>query len=169
MTKKFNFKNTYFQINDTEATSLTANTIRTTSIRLSLHLKSLGVGLGNYVGIIARNSTYLSSIVFGSLFLGAPISPLDNAYNAEDIAKIFKATKPKVVFCDYDLIPNLLKAYQILKRETIIVCIGKQVNGFRVLDDFLKQHDDEINFVLVTSFYYIYESETPFLEYFNIC
>lgn len=77
------------------------------------------------------------------MVIGAPVNPLESSFTCADIVHIFKSTKPKIIFCDYDLIVQVRKAIAELQSEIIIVSIGQRIDGCDFLEDYFMEIDGE--------------------------
>lgn len=56
---------------------MTKLTIRKRTVACAQNLTKLGCTTNDCIGIIARNSSNLTPLIFGALCIGAPVSPLD--------------------------------------------------------------------------------------------
>jgi len=54
------------------------------------------------VGIIARNTTHMSAVAYACFFNGIAFHSLNISYEQSTIEKLFKITKPRLIFCDGD-------------------------------------------------------------------
>lgn len=70
------------------------------SVRAALNLRKFGLKEGDVLGFAATNSRHVSSIVFGALINGYPLSTVNSQFEVADVAHTFSITEPKVVFCD---------------------------------------------------------------------
>lgn len=60
---------------------MTNSEIRKKAIRAAQNLYKLGFGKDDVIGILAMNHHNLAPIVFASIALGAPLSPMDSNFN----------------------------------------------------------------------------------------
>lgn len=141
--------NKVIQINNDDNTTLTSNEIKINTTRIALHLLEHNIKMNDCVGIIARNSKHIGAVVFASLVLGCPVNPLDPSFTANDIIHMYRLTKPRVIFCDDDLIERLEIVLKELKSDAIVVSLGKRLDGYHCIDDFLIEKQDELTFVYV--------------------
>ncbi|KAL5280521.1 hypothetical protein ACFFRR_004481 [Megaselia abdita] len=98
-----NLKN-IIQINDTERTELTNKQLIHMSSKVAVKLESLGLKQDDVVGIIASNTTYLMPVAVGCFFANIPFHPLDTSFDKNTISHLWGITRPKVIFCDGDVL-----------------------------------------------------------------
>lgn len=103
--------------------------------------------MGDCIGIIARNSSYIGSVLFAGLTIGAPINALDVAFSCDDITHMFGLTNPKIIFCDADIIDLLKEALMRLGADIPIVSVGTRVDEYPFLEDLLVEVDGENTFM----------------------
>lgn len=70
------------QINGSDGSKLTYGELHTQSIRACQHLIEFGIGKGDVIGVMARNSHLLTPLVVASFVIGAPMNPLDISFSA---------------------------------------------------------------------------------------
>lgn len=69
------------------------------------------------VGIIANNGPDLAPIIFASMCLGYPVSPIDPMFGKSELKSLIVITKPKIFFCDvnlYDILESCLNDLNIV-------------------------------------------------------
>ncbi|KAH8311748.1 hypothetical protein KR044_007862, partial [Drosophila immigrans] len=88
------------QISDTENTVLTREELLLNSMRVASFMRKMGMVQSDIVGIIARNTTHIFAVVYGSFFNGIAFHSLNIAYEETTIGKLFDITKPRLIFCD---------------------------------------------------------------------
>lgn len=81
--------------------------------------------------------------MFASLVIGAPVNPLESSFTCADIVHIFRATKPKIIFCDYDLVIEVRNVIEELQIEIIIVSMDQYIDGCDVLEDYFMEINGE--------------------------
>lgn len=135
------------QISDDTGVTLTNGQLKTRIIRVGMNLQKLGYKKGDMIGIACKNSENLASVIFGCCVIGAPVNTLDPTFEKSDIAHMFQKTKPKLVFCDYDNVSVIQEALNDLGLTSDIVTLIKPVNGFKFIGDFLKEVENEREFV----------------------
>lgn len=73
---------------------MTAKELQRDILQVATNLKkSFGLGLGDVIGIVARNTKYLPAVVLGALSIGAPISPLDPSLTSSEIFSVLHDRK----------------------------------------------------------------------------
>jgi len=65
-------------------------------------MRSEGLLQSDVVGIIARNTTHMSAVAYACFFNGIAFHSLNISYEQSTIEKLFKITKPRLIFCDGD-------------------------------------------------------------------
>ncbi|XP_011294887.2 probable 4-coumarate--CoA ligase 1 [Musca domestica] len=123
------------QIDDIDGTSATSGELLTWGTRIALHLKSLKLTHEDIVGIAARNTIHLSSVVLGCLFNCNPFHAVNPNFHEGAIAHCFSLTRPRVIFCDgsdYEKIHVVTKSF-----EPIIYTLIDHIEGVPSVLDLL--------------------------------
>lgn len=120
------------QVSYDDGVSLTAGEMAKLGLRIAKNISKEGLKLGDVIGLVAKNTTYVAPVVLGSLILGTPCSTLDPTFDVGEIAHIFKQTNPKIVFCDHDNMSNVEKALNSINNGSEIITIDQRVEGMKV-------------------------------------
>lgn len=112
-----------------DGVELSAGEMAKLASRLAKNLQRENLQIGNVIGLAVKNTTYVAPIVLGCMLLGCPVSTLDPTFDVNEIANIFKQTKPKLVFCDHDNFENVLEALKRCDNESEIVTVDEKVIG----------------------------------------
>lgn len=134
------------QINDTEGTTFTNETVQLLSTRIALNLMLKGVTQEDVVGVIAGNTSYTLPACYGVLFLGAPFHTLDASFNKETIAHLWKKTTPKVVFCDGNVYDRVKEVKEENGLDYLIYTLNHHIDGVSKVEDLLEAHPMEKSF-----------------------
>lgn len=129
-----------------DETSMTCHETKLSSIRVAQNLKKLGFGKGDVIGFVCSNSTYLPAVLYGSLMIGAPINPLDQAFKKDDIKHMFEQTNPKLVICDRDVYETVKLSLDEMKNEAMIITLREAINGVKFVDELLSATGSEDTF-----------------------
>lgn len=116
------------------------------SVKISRFLSSLGLEQHDVIGIIGRNSKNLTPLVIACLTLGLPINAL--APNADEIKilTMYSNTKPKLIFCDPDLIDKLKRLKEeITLEDSKVITLLDELEGFQFIDEIIKRGDNNVN------------------------
>uniref|UniRef100_A0A1I8M4D1 AMP-binding enzyme n=1 Tax=Musca domestica TaxID=7370 RepID=A0A1I8M4D1_MUSDO len=105
------------QISDTEGTALNNNEALTFGIRIAQYLKTMGLRQDDVVGIVGTNTTYLMPVVLGCLLNCTPFHAINHKNDEATIKLLFHSTRPKVIFCDGAVYPNVAVIGKILKAK----------------------------------------------------
>lgn len=125
---------------------LTCDDLRISSVRVAQNLMKLGIGSGDVVGVICRNSNEVTFLVTGCILIGAPINPLDVTFNKDDIKRLFGQTLPKLVVCDLDTQKVAKEALSELKNDCKIIVIDVEGES-STFDDLLEPTGNEEEFI----------------------
>lgn len=71
------FQNIFKKISEDNGIQVTNAQIYTKTIRAAQHLQEIGLNIGDVIGIVAKNSENLATIVFAAFSIGTPINTLD--------------------------------------------------------------------------------------------
>nr|XP_027233161.1 probable 4-coumarate--CoA ligase 3 [Penaeus vannamei] len=92
--------------------------------RWSGMLRELGVGRGDVVAVALPNCPEYPIVYFGTLALGATVTPVNITYTAEEIARQLKDSNTKVLVGDALLSPTLGAALDLYRKPTPLVTNG---------------------------------------------
>ena len=112
------------------------------SVKIVKFLQTLRLEQGDVVGIIATNTENLAPVVFACLTLGLPINPLDPLLLETEIVYMFAKTRPKIVFCDFDVLQKVKNSIEKIEIEPKIVTLIEKVEGMDFVDDILRKIED---------------------------
>lgn len=111
------------EISDDYGTFLTCSEIRKRSIQVAQSLtKDYKVKFGDVCAIVSKNNPEVSTIVFGCLFIGAPLNTLDPSFDQNDFDHMFGLTRPKVIFVETSVLDRIQKSVERLKFNPKIFC-----------------------------------------------
>ncbi|XP_055684644.1 uncharacterized protein LOC129790862 [Lutzomyia longipalpis] len=131
------------QISADDGSQRTNNEIYEATLRIALKLQKQGCSKGDVVGFVCRNSHDLTPAFLASQYLGAPTNALDISFTKEEISHMFRATKPKFVFCDNDAVGKVQSSLHEIGNRATIIILGEKINGFAHINDFLDDDVDE--------------------------
>lgn len=117
------------------------------STRAARNLMKNGIKFGDVIGLVAKNTTYVTPIVLGCILIGAPINTLDPTFDSHEIAHIFRQTKPKLVFCDHDSLTAVNMALDEVESEADVVTITEEMSDVRHVMEFFQQMENEREFM----------------------
>ncbi|ALC38347.1 maker415 [Drosophila busckii] len=107
------------------------------SIRCATYLRDAGFKEEtDIVGILASNSTHLAALAYGCMFNGTPFNQLCSGIDRLDILRLFRITKPRILFCD----ANYYEFAQLVADEldSEIITLYGQVAGVKSILDLLE-------------------------------
>lgn len=135
----FRTPNKVIQISDDDGIEVTCSQMATMMTNIAKNLHKIGMKSGDVAGILAANTTYLSPTIFACLLLRLPINPVEKSFTVNQIVNIYRETKPKVIFCDHDIIDKLMAALDVLGYEATIVILTEKINGKIHISELLKE------------------------------
>ncbi|XP_062553792.1 probable 4-coumarate--CoA ligase 1 [Armigeres subalbatus] len=89
---------------------LTCEEIRLRAIRAAQNLTKLGYKKGDMIGFAVRNRENVAPLVYGCFLIGAPINCIDPDFTINDIAHMFRISKPVLVVADRDNVETVKSA-----------------------------------------------------------
>lgn len=134
------------QINHEEREKLTCREAKMSSIRVAQNLQRLGIKPDDVIGFICRNSGTIIPLLYGCVLVGAPINPLHVSCSKESIKNMFNNTRPKLVFCDYDLFETTKEALQEIKSNAMIYTLLKKIPVVPFVGELLVPTGSEYHF-----------------------
>lgn len=90
--------------------------MRLKTIRVAQNLQRRGLNSKCTIAIVAGNVPHLAPIVYASLCLGCPVSPMYTSMEKPSVLRMFELTEPKIIFCEvkvYDLMVDCLAEAKI--------------------------------------------------------
>lgn len=70
------------------------------SVRLAQVFKQRGLRHNDVIGIISKNSTYVTPAAVGCLFNATPFHAVNPTLDIDTLRHVLSITKPSVIFCD---------------------------------------------------------------------
>uniref|UniRef100_A0A453YNP7 AMP-binding domain-containing protein n=1 Tax=Anopheles funestus TaxID=62324 RepID=A0A453YNP7_ANOFN len=118
------------------------------SVRFAQSLTgSCGLHRGDMVTVVARNGEQIAAVVFGCFMAAIPLNTLDPNFRSEDYEHMLRTVEPKAIICDSELVPALKVACEAATIEPKLIVIGKRINGYPTVDDFLLPNGLEDHYV----------------------
>lgn len=112
-----------------DGVELTAGEMAKLASRIAGTIKREGFKVGDVVGLVAKNTTYVAPLFLGCLLAGCPISTLDPSFDAGEVANIFTQTKPQIVFCDHDNRNVVCSAMQRCGNDNEVLTVDEKSQG----------------------------------------
>lgn len=112
-----------------DGVELTAGEMAKLASRIAGNIIREGFKVGDVVGVVAKNTTYVAPLVLGCLLAGCPISTLDPTFDVGEVANIFSQTKPKLVFCDHDNRDVVCTALQRCGNNNEVLTVDERLTG----------------------------------------
>lgn len=112
-----------------DGVELTGGEMAKLATRIAGNLKREGLQLGDVVGLVAKNTTYTAPTVIGCFLIGCPVSTLDPTFTIDEVANIFRQTKPKRVFCDHDNFHVVVEALRQCGNKSEALTIDEKMIG----------------------------------------
>jgi 4-coumarate--CoA ligase len=116
------------------------------SMKIASHLMRVGLIQGDVVGIVATNSDNLTPVMFACFTLGLPINTLAPVMIESDIIQMYSKTKPKIIFCDSDIIGTVQNTVDRMDLDASIYTLVEKVEGYQFVDDILNEDFNEEDF-----------------------
>lgn len=126
---------------------MTCSEMRWRTLKIANYLRNSGFVQGDIVGIVATNSDNLVPVVFACFTLGLPINTLAPVMIESDIIVTYSNTKPKIIFCDANIIEKVKSAMEKIKVIPKIITLINKIKGHDFVDDLLECDFNENDFV----------------------
>ncbi|KAH8364634.1 hypothetical protein KR084_009319 [Drosophila pseudotakahashii] len=124
------------QISVTENTVLTWGELHENAKRVATYMRNLGLEQGEFVGIIGRLTTHLTTLAYACFFNGTPYHALHTEYEQSAIERLFGITRPRLIFCDGDDFAKVRAATE--KLQVRIVTMRNHPKGSLRIEDILR-------------------------------
>lgn len=126
---------------------MTCHEMRVRIMKIANHLREIGMQQGDIVGIMATNTENVAPVLFACFTLGVPVNTLAPIMTESDIVYKYSKTKPKVIFCDSNIIETVQKAVDEMNFNPLIYTFMEKVDGFAFVADILEIDLDINSFV----------------------
>lgn len=131
------------QVFDDTGFELTSKELYSRSIKIFKFLKNSGLTEGDIAGFLSVLSENLYAAVIACLTLGLPVNPLSHLMQVTDLVDMWSITKPKVIFCDVNLLKMAQEAVEKMKIECKIITMTERVAGYQFIGDIVENEDKE--------------------------
>ncbi|XP_052899611.1 uncharacterized protein LOC128305992 [Anopheles moucheti] len=136
------------QISVDTGRSITYKQLHLWSVRFAQSLTGCcGLNRGDKVTVVARNGDQVAAVVFGCFMAAVPFNTLDANFRSEDYEHMLRTVEPKAIVCDSELVSELKVACEAATIEPQFIVIGKRINGYPTVDDFLLPNGLEDDYV----------------------
>jgi 4-coumarate--CoA ligase len=126
---------------------ITCHEMRMRTMKIVTHLMNSGFKQGDIVGVMATNSENLASVVFACLTLGMPVNFIAPVMTENDVIYMFSKLKPKIIFCDSNLIETMNRAVNKMKLNTVVYTFVNKIAKHYFVDDLLTTAVDGSEFM----------------------
>ena len=92
-------------------------------------LRTLGVGKGDRVSILAHNSVIYLDLFYGLAKIGAIFAPLNWRLTARELSYIVSDCEPKVVLCGPEFVGTLNEMHEVLRAARLVSVEGAPIEG----------------------------------------
>ncbi|KXJ82489.1 hypothetical protein RP20_CCG013480 [Aedes albopictus] len=142
------------QISADSGVEVTGDEMRLKTIRIAQNLMKMGyggskLGTGDIFTMLVRNGENTAPVAFACFALGIPVSTLDPTFTQEDLSHMLGTVKPKVIFCDNDVLDNLVGACQVADISPKIILMSERVKEYDHLETLLESTGIEEMFIPV--------------------
>ena len=102
------------------------------SLDMARSLRSLGIGKGDAVGILADGGVDYLAFMFGAMRIGAVITPVNSRYKAYELRYLLGHSGVRLLACGQSFVPLVIEAMESSVHEltTLVVLDGEGPSGF---------------------------------------
>jgi 4-coumarate--CoA ligase len=129
------FPEKVFQVCGDDGVESNCGEIARQSKNFAKKMLKLGYSEGDVVGIVGKNSTFVTPVIFGCFVIALPISPIDSK---DDFIVPLDITEPKIIFCDHNIAQQVKNYVKTKERKIEIVILTEKVDGFKHITDFFE-------------------------------
>ncbi|EAT37104.1 AAEL010853-PA [Aedes aegypti] len=140
------------QISVDSGVEVTGAEMRLKTIRIAQNIIKLGygeTGTEDIFTMVVRNGENAAPVVFACFALGIPVNTLDPTFSQDDLSHMLGTVKPKVIFCDNDVLDNVSAACNAIGISPKIVLMSESERGHDHLETLLEPTGIEEVFVPV--------------------
>lgn len=131
------FPENVFQICADDGVEVSCGEIARLSTNFAKNLLKKGITQSDVVGIVGKNSTFVTPVIFGCFLIAAPISPIDSKW--DDFTITFEITEPKIIFCDDNVAESVKNYVASTKRKVDVITLTKKIAGFKYISDYFEE------------------------------
>ncbi|KAG5680302.1 hypothetical protein PVAND_009819 [Polypedilum vanderplanki] len=138
------------QIHHEENSFLNCQLLKESSIKIAQNLIGIGIKEDDIIGVISRNSNYVTCFLTGSILMGGIIHPLDHSLSTENIRQLYAHTRPKLIICDPEVISSVQDALKDINLSPLIYIVTKnsnKLNGMPSAYELLRETDKNNKFM----------------------
>lgn len=114
--------------------------------KFAKYFSDIGLKQDDVVGFICGNSENVVPVIIACLALGLPINPLAPAMNKSDITYMFNKTKPKVIFCDFELVEKVQESVDEMKIACKIITFREKTENYLFASDLITNFNTTLDF-----------------------
>lgn len=129
------------QVSADTNSEMTCREMAEKTVKMASYLDANGYKQGQVIGFITKNSENLAPVVFASFALGLPVHVLAPIMNEKEIVSNYSKTKPKIIFCDADVVTTVQAAVNKMCHSPGIYTLINKVGGYKFVDDILSTWD----------------------------
>lgn len=142
--------NRVIQIHHEEESSLRCHELKVSSIKIAQNLIAIGIKPDDVIGLICRNSNFVTCFLTGSILMGGIVHPLDHSLSADNMSQLYGHSQPKLIICDLENLSSLQDALGKINIKPMIYVTekdGDEEEGFPSAFDLLNSSGDVEKFV----------------------
>lgn len=125
-----------------------------TSVKIAQTFLRMNITQDDIIGICASNTPYVPAVAVAAFLTGIPISTSDPSFDTEGIAHIFNITRPKILFCDREIVGKVRSAISVINLSCTIYIVD-ECNGEATIEEFLVEQSDIDRFRYIFNTFYI--------------
>lgn len=126
-----------FQVCADDGIETTCGEVARLSKNFAKNLLKEGFKESDVVGIVAQNSSQVTSVIFGCFMIATPISAVNSKW--DDFTVVFGITEPKIIFCDRDVAKSVKNYVESKEMNAEIVILTDEIDGFRHVSEFFAE------------------------------
>lgn len=131
------FPKNVFQVCADDGSEMTCGEIGRLTKNFAKNMLKRGFNEGDAVGIVGKNSSHVTPVIFGCFLIALPISPIN--YNSEDdFTIVYELTEPKIIFCDHSVAEEVKKYVETKQRKIEIVVLTEKIDGFEHVSEYFE-------------------------------
>ncbi|XP_058981381.1 uncharacterized protein LOC131803748 [Musca domestica] len=130
------------QIIESTGETLTAQEFLNYSMALAKNILEMGVDAGDIVGVYAKHSLHLGTVMLAAFLCGTPVHGVFHGFEKDTITKLYETTRPKLIFCDEENYNKVLYVMETLKLNAKIVLMTGSLKGILNIKDLVTYRKD---------------------------
>lgn len=134
--------NQVIQVNADDGREITCGEMADMMENVAKNLHQMGYRCGDTAALIGKSTSYVAPTFFACSLIGIIVSAMDPFTSEKEIASTFHRTKPRLVFCDKDVLERVKLICKELNIEAKFITLTSEGNCNPKIVKFFRSPED---------------------------